>query len=77
MQNTKTASIRGHHGPNVTFTGFRFEEAICIDFIMMYEGENNKIIVLHHGVLCDCWDNNYPPSDHRPVVADVIFNIRS
>jgi endonuclease/exonuclease/phosphatase family metal-dependent hydrolase len=57
------------HGPSHTFTGFEFEYNLTIDYIFVL----NSCTVLHYAVLSDVWDNNFPPSDHRPVLADVEF----
>jgi len=69
LVNAKFVSQLPHHGPTGTFTGFRFETRppILIDYIFV----NNTVQVRTHGVLADVFDNDYPPSDHRPVVCDV------
>ena len=39
-----------------------------IDFIFI----KNNIKVLNHGILSDTWNGKYP-SDHMPVVADILI----
>jgi len=69
LKNAKFVSKYPHHGPTGTFTGFKFEvkPPILIDYIFV----NNNVLVDRHGVLTDTFDDNYPPSDHRPIVCDV------
>ncbi|MCK9426601.1 MAG: endonuclease/exonuclease/phosphatase family protein [Ignavibacteriaceae bacterium] len=59
-----------HHGPSGTFTGFNFKAKPKepIDFIFVKKG----ISVLSHGTLSDSFDG-FLPSDHYPVLAEIIF----
>lgn len=88
LNNSRYCSLQGHHGPVITFHNFRASELFeCIsgkkcadsdidnmllvnpiDYIFI----KNNIKVLRHGVLADNWDGRYP-SDHMPVVADIII----
>lgn len=72
MQNTKYLSLTGHLGPIETHTGFHFEEKILIDHIFLHKGNKSDIQVLTHGTLSDTWENDYQPSDHRPVITDLL-----
>jgi endonuclease/exonuclease/phosphatase family metal-dependent hydrolase len=70
----KAISKDGHHGPHITSTGFRMNEGKSIDFIFV----SNEISVVRHATLSDIRENYkgvavFPPSDHRPVIADVFF----
>jgi len=60
----------GHHGPDGTFNGFNLnalrEEPI--DYIFVDE----NIDVIFHGTLSDTFNGHYP-SDHLPVLVEVIF----
>ena len=58
------------HGPSGTFTGFDLNATPKepIDFIFVKKG----ITVLSHGTLSDSFDG-YLPSDHYPVLAEIIF----
>ncbi|MFH1194260.1 MAG: endonuclease/exonuclease/phosphatase family protein [bacterium] len=70
MYDAGKISKKKHHGPKGTFTGFDLnakpEEPI--DFIFVRSG----ITVLYHGTLSDSFDG-YLPSDHYPVLAEIIF----
>lgn len=63
-------SQAAHHGSNVTFNDFgRFiEPRNKIDFIFV----TKEIDVLQHGVIDETVDSRYP-SDHMPVVAEIII----
>jgi endonuclease/exonuclease/phosphatase family metal-dependent hydrolase len=64
-----TASRCPHHGPASTWNGFAaIEPGRRIDFIFV-EG---PVAVLQHAILADTFDGRYP-SDHLPVVADVMI----
>jgi endonuclease/exonuclease/phosphatase family metal-dependent hydrolase len=69
LQDAKEKSKNPAHGPSATFIGFQFEANDQIDYILVTE----NITVINYGVLADVWDNNFPPSDHRPIIADVTF----
>ncbi len=62
--------IYGHHGPTCTYIGFDavFNSGNRIDFIFV----KNKIQVLHHVIIDDNWDGFYP-SDHLPVLVELII----
>lgn len=72
MKDTTQISLTGHHGSIATSTGFKFHEAKIIDYIFVHHG-NENCVVMTHGVLDDVWPNNYAPSDHRPVVCDILM----
>jgi endonuclease/exonuclease/phosphatase family metal-dependent hydrolase len=57
-----------HHGPLSTWSGFRFpgEPGRRIDFIFV----NDKVQVLRHAILSDCWSGRFP-SDHLPVLTEI------
>lgn len=73
----RNASLYPPHGSTGTFTGWnhpkvidgREEPLLEIDFIFVDE----RTKVYQYGVLCDTFDGRLP-SDHRPVVADLIFS---
>jgi len=74
FKNCKDLSEYGHHGPTVTFTGFDLKSQSLIDYIFLHDaGSKCKVKVIQHGVPTEIWDNKYPPSDHRPVIADLTF----
>jgi endonuclease/exonuclease/phosphatase family metal-dependent hydrolase len=59
-------------GPSFTFSGFsvgEIEEKRRIDYIFT----NNRIDVLKHAVITS-FHNDYYPSDHLPVVAEIAIN---
>ncbi|CAG8452631.1 8543_t:CDS:2 [Dentiscutata erythropus] len=69
-------SIETSYGFSNTFTGFSSSvKPVRIDFIMLnynsLEAQNVK--VLNHGTMPNLYDDNMHISDHRPVVADLIF----
>ena len=58
-----------HHGPTSTWNAFKaMEPGRRIDFIFVRPG----IAVLRHAILTDTLDGGRFPSDHFPVVADLI-----
>ncbi|NWF88674.1 MAG: endonuclease/exonuclease/phosphatase family protein [Ignavibacteriaceae bacterium] len=59
-----------HHGSHISFNGFgqSIEPDNKIDFIFT----TSDIEVLQHGVIDEMVDGRYP-SDHMPVVAEVLF----
>lgn len=67
MVDAKRASQWPPHGPSHTFTGFDFFYQLTIDQIFVL----SSCTVLDYAVLSDVWDNNFPPSDHQPVLVDV------
>lgn len=71
LHDARVVSIDGHHGPEMTFGGFRWPgEALGdgkrIDYIFV----NDRFQVNKHGVLTDIWDEGLA-SDHFPVVAEL------
>eukprot|EP00741_Cyanophora_paradoxa_P001420 tig00000489_g1373.t1 len=66
------SSIAPHHGPLTTFTGFPGTVSVLwrglIDFCFV----TDDWTVLRHGVIADDFGGPVP-SDHRPVVADVVL----
>lgn len=64
-------SLASHHGPESTWSGFRFpgEADRRIDYIFT----RNRVVVLKHATLSDSWSGRYP-SDHLPVMAEVIID---
>ena len=66
-------SIQDHHGPASTWTGFtKIEENRRIDYILISE----DLPIYYHGILTDKLENRYP-SDHLPVIVEVIFSDKS
>nr|CAG8530868.1 11284_t:CDS:2 [Entrophospora candida] len=64
------------YGHSNTFTGFNADvEHVRIDFILVHQqsltGDNIKII--NHGVMENQYDDGLYISDHRPVIADILF----
>ena len=59
-----------HHGPTGTWSGFKEpgQPGIKPDYIFV----DDSVQVYLHGVLADSFDGQFP-SDHLPVVADVII----
>jgi hypothetical protein len=76
MQNAKEISKHRHHGPTTTFTDWNIKSSQpeVIDYIFIWQGFGYDVVVDQHGVLADFWDDFFPPSDHRPVVADLIIS---
>lgn len=88
LKDTLCESERGHHGPHITFHDYKamsfykmieklkrlgkapskMELDLGIDFIFV----KNSVKVINHGTLSDSWNGKYP-SDHMPVVADLIL----
>jgi endonuclease/exonuclease/phosphatase family metal-dependent hydrolase len=72
LVDAKMASASPHHGPGGTFTGFKLSNLIHnvqpIDYIFV----TNNIKVLRHGTLSDTFNGRFP-SDHFPVLAEVII----
>lgn len=83
LADTAVMSRSKSHGPSFTFHGFKGNDLMTLDqrrrggdrellSPIDYIFVNNEVDVLHHGVLADQWDGRFP-SDHMPVVADVIM----
>lgn len=68
LYDAKTQSEAPHHGPAATFHAFTGVLRSRIDYIFVTE----DVRVLRHATLADHWDGRYP-SDHMPVVADVLL----
>ena len=70
LVDTRTITQSAPYGPKGTFTGFdiKAKPAFPIDFIFVKKG----ISALSHGTLSDSFDG-YLPSDHYPVLAEIIF----
>ncbi|MFO7447983.1 MAG: endonuclease/exonuclease/phosphatase family protein [Ignavibacteriaceae bacterium] len=69
LKDAQFESINGHYGSDITFNDFGRSAAPGnkIDFIFV----KNDVKVLQHGVIGDTFNGNYP-SDHMPVIAEVI-----
>ncbi|MCI0691248.1 endonuclease/exonuclease/phosphatase family protein [candidate division KSB1 bacterium] len=69
LTDTRYVSARGHHGPDWTFHGFEtVVDRPRIDYIFV----SKNVKVARHGTLSDRWNGRYP-SDHLPVLAELIF----
>jgi len=88
LRDTLYESEKGHYGPNITFHDYKaiyfykiinrlksigkplskVELDLGIDFIFV----KNTVKVVNHGILSDTCNGKYP-SDHMPVVADLIL----
>lgn len=62
-------SVYGHHGPTSTWNGFR---NIIPDRRIDYIFVDSSLTVKQHAILADNRDGSFP-SDHLPVVADIVF----
>lgn len=63
-------SENGHHGPTTTSNDFQtLRPDRRIDYIFVNDGFK----VLYHGVLADIRDGHFP-SDHLPVLAEIVLN---
>jgi endonuclease/exonuclease/phosphatase family metal-dependent hydrolase len=67
LADAKARSEAPHHGPEGTFHAFTGEPRARIDYIFV----SPNLRGVQHAVLPDHWDGRYP-SDHFPVVADVV-----
>jgi endonuclease/exonuclease/phosphatase family metal-dependent hydrolase len=70
FHDARYASESGHEGPTATFNNWeelRLPES-RIDYIFVSEG----IRVLNHRILDDRYDGSFP-SDHLPVISEIIF----
>lgn len=67
------ASAEPPYGPNSTWNGFRqIEPGRRIDFVLVGEG----VRVLEHGILAETLPGGRFPSDHLPVLAEVLVERR-
>lgn len=62
------ATEQEHYGPTSTWNGF---EAIQPDRRIDFVFVNDAFRVIKHGILSDTWDGRFP-SDHLPVLAEVV-----
>ena len=70
LTDSKTISLHPHHGPNLTFSGFKTTGAPGdqpIDHIFI----KGDVKVLLHGTLSDTFDGRFP-SDHMPVLIEAV-----
>lgn len=59
-----------HHGPTTSMTDFRnLVPDKKIDHVLV----TGDVEVLLHGIMSDTYDNGYYPSDHLPIVADLVL----
>ena len=70
LNDSYTVTAMPPYGPAGTFNGFRFDAPFNnrIDYIFV----SVSFVVLKYAALTDAKDQRYP-SDHLPVVADVVF----
>lgn len=64
-------AANAHHGALKTFSGFMVKEGLAgerIDYVFV----KGAIEVTHHGILTDSRNDRYP-SDHLPVLAEVVI----
>ncbi|MBI2427477.1 MAG: endonuclease/exonuclease/phosphatase family protein [Ignavibacteriales bacterium] len=68
---SRTVSRQRPHGPKATFNGFNptTVSAEPIDYIFV----SDRITVLAHGTIAELIDGRFP-SDHFPVIADIVFD---
>jgi endonuclease/exonuclease/phosphatase family metal-dependent hydrolase len=69
---TMNLSQAGHYGPLKTYSGFDVHKGIIgdrIDFIFVSGGAK----VLRHATLSDFMSNEHFPSDHLPVITEILF----
>jgi endonuclease/exonuclease/phosphatase family metal-dependent hydrolase len=67
LREAEAASRHPHHGPTVTFDRFSDDPTEKIDHVLV----TDDVTVRQHGVLADHWDGRVP-SDHAPVVAELV-----
>lgn len=64
-------------GHSATFTGFNSSvKPVRIDYILISDNalvKTKSIKVLNHGVMSNRYDDGLYISDHRPIIADVLF----
>lgn len=70
LQDARYASQSGHQGPTASFSDWEVlrEPETRIDYIFV----NDRVRVLNHQIADDQYDGRYP-SDHLPVVAEVLI----
>lgn len=61
---------KNHYGTNKTFNGF--EREVLVDAKIDYIFVSESVDVIHHAVIGDKFNNKYP-SDHMPVIVDVLI----
>jgi endonuclease/exonuclease/phosphatase family metal-dependent hydrolase len=71
LNDSHEVTLMPPYGPTGTFNGFRFDAPMTerIDYIFV----SKVFTVSKYAVLTDAKDQRYP-SDHQPVVADIIMN---
>lgn len=67
---TRTNSIYPFYGSNITFNGF--DNSIIPANIIDYIFVNDLVSVYQSGIIGETFNGNYP-SDHMPVIAEIIF----
>ncbi len=67
LTDARELSTHDHHGPTSTFHGFTGTPTERIDYILV-----DGLDVRQHATLTDRWDDRYP-SDHFPVLAELVF----
>lgn len=73
LRDALTVSAEPPYGPNSTWNGFRqIEPGRRIDYIFVGEG----VRVLEHGILAETLPSGRFPSDHLPVIAEVVVQPR-
>lgn len=72
LQDARYASQTGHQGPTASFSDWEVlrEPETRIDYIFV----NDKVRVLNHQIADDQYDGRYP-SDHLPVIAEVLIKM--
>ncbi len=70
LKDARYVSENGHKGPDGTFTGFDLSKTPYGPIDYIFVTENTR--VLHYETLADTFDSRYP-SDHFPVLVDVVF----
>lgn len=71
MADAQFVSETPHHGPTGSWSGFKEagQPGIKPDCILV----DSNTRVLSHGILTDIFDHNRFPSDHLPVVSDLVL----
>ena len=70
LHDTRYLSLHPHHGPTATFNDFKaLVPGSKIDYVLI----GGEVKVLQHGALADTWDGRFP-SDHLPVLAEVVID---
>jgi endonuclease/exonuclease/phosphatase family metal-dependent hydrolase len=70
LRDAMSVSRAPHHGPTSTWNAFQsIEPGRRIDFVFV----RGAVDILQHGILSDTFDGRFP-SDHLPVVADLVIN---